>query len=156
MRIVIALNAERCPDCDANGSTTNRASVSAGTSSARPATRASTSRRTRRKCISCSALAAAGPRDILPPLIRVIVARRASLFCSAVMPASANARREAGNPTTTSTLGGGDHVAMDAAARASAASISVEIQVRVEAVSRCSIAARTQLASLVRSAMSNL
>jgi hypothetical protein len=44
-------------------STTNRASVSAGTSSARPATRASTSRRTHRECFSCNELAAGGPRS---------------------------------------------------------------------------------------------
>ena len=64
MRIVIALNAGQCPDCDAVVSTTNRASVSAGTFSARPANKGSTSRRTRRDCISCSALAADHARNI--------------------------------------------------------------------------------------------
>ena len=63
MRIVNSLNVEQCPDCDAYGFDYKRASASAGTSSARSATRGSTSCRTRRKCFSCSALAAGHARE---------------------------------------------------------------------------------------------
>ena len=78
MRIVIALNAGRCRIATPMVSTSNRTSVSAGTYSARPATRASTSRRTRQKRISCSALAAGRARE--PWLSRLARQRLPVLF----------------------------------------------------------------------------